>query len=241
MLERLDFEDFSDPVWMTQLFRTDLLARWWGLTRNWVLSSDYTFSNCIWRSSFDGMWIATVAVFYFINKFAVCLYAHLSLNLPIIIWIYLLSTSYLEVDEGSLFALPDRLLPVNFGVPSARHRNLFHLMSSFGAVNLSEKVSEVFTSLCLSCSGHACMRINLQLNIALRNPTDAVFSRGVVFGISFACSSRCSFARSSCCRSVLVSIPPFDMRIFDFSARDVFGPSTSICNNHTSCRRRSSL
>ena len=84
------FRWFWDPVWTTPsvavlqvlLFRTYLFARWWSLTRNWVLSSDCTFCNCIWRSSFGGMRIATVADFFFSSAdLAVCLQTQLSPNL----------------------------------------------------------------------------------------------------------------------------------------------------------------
>ena len=84
------FRWFWDPVWTTPsvvvlqflLFRTYLFARWWSLTRDWVLSSDCTFCNCIWRSSFGGMRIAIVADFFFSSAdLAVCLQTQLSPNL----------------------------------------------------------------------------------------------------------------------------------------------------------------
>ena len=49
------------------VLRTYLMAKWWSLTRNCVLSSDCTFCNFIWRSSFAGMWIAKVAGIFFLK------------------------------------------------------------------------------------------------------------------------------------------------------------------------------
>ena len=61
----------------------------------------------------------------------------------------------MKFTQGSLFAFPDGLLPVGLVYPQHfRHRYLFHQLSSFGAVNLSEKTNEVVPSLYLSCSGH---------------------------------------------------------------------------------------
>ena len=57
--------------------------------------------------------------------------------------------------QGGLFAFPDGLLPVNFGVPFEFSSSL---PFSITLVNLSEKVNEVVASLCLSCSVHACAK-----------------------------------------------------------------------------------
>ena len=48
------------------------------------------------------------------------------------------------------------------------------------------------------------------------NITNAVYFLGVVLGIFFAISCRFTFARSSNCKSVLVSISRFEMGIFEF-------------------------
>ena len=75
VLESLDFADSEiRPGWF-QVYvpfsfseRTFLREDEWSLSRYWVLSSDCTCHNCIWRSSFDGLWIASVADF-FLKKF----------------------------------------------------------------------------------------------------------------------------------------------------------------------------
>ena len=75
------FRWFSD-FWMTpsvgpnsSLFRrTYLFARWWSLTRNWVVSYDCTFCSCIWRSPFFLVWLAIVADFSFFIRRCCCLF-----------------------------------------------------------------------------------------------------------------------------------------------------------------------
>ena len=79
-------------------------------------------------------------------------------------------------------------------------------------------MNEVVPSLCLSCSGHVSMRMLLQINTGLRDPTDAVplLSRSCFGHCLCLFSFRSPFVRSSCCRSVLVSVSRFEMRILDF-------------------------
>ena len=48
-----------------------------------------------------------------------------------------------------------------------RHRFLFRNLSNVGVVNLFGKVIKVVPSLGLSCSGRACMRVLLQMNLGL--------------------------------------------------------------------------
>ena len=75
-----------------------------------------------------------------------------------------------------------------WGSPEGTCRELhecFHrqFLSNFGPMYLSEKVNEFFLSLCFSCSGHAWIS---KWTLAFRDPTYAVCSFGVVFGmISF--------------------------------------------------------
>ena len=69
----------------------------------------------------------------------------------------------------------------------------------------------------------------------------SLLSRSCFWCSLFAFSFHFPFARSSNCRSVFVSFSSFEVRIFWVSARDVFGPSTTICNSHTSCRQMSSF
>ena len=56
-----------------------------------------------------------------------------------------------------------------------------------------------------------CARIS-KSTLAFCGPTDAVSSLGILFAFSF----RFSVARRSFCKSVIVSISRFEMRIFDF-------------------------
>ena len=98
-----------------------------------------------------------------------------------------------------------------------RHRYLFRHLSNFGA---GEPVGECergrpspLPSLFGSClNAHASPHEHRPLVVQLMQFS----SLGVVFSIYCACSFRFSFARSFCCRSVLVSISRFEMRILDF-------------------------
>ena len=60
------------------------------------------------------------------------------------------------------------------------------------------------------------MRTNVQMNMAFRDPTFAVSSLGVVFGMILALSFRFSLAQRFHCRSVHISISRFQMRIIEF-------------------------
>ena len=84
------------------------------------------------------------------------------------------------------------------------------------SVRWSEKVNEIVLFLCPSWLVHALMRTNLQMNAAFCNPMYANSPLRVVFGMFCALSFRCSVARSSYGRFVLVSISRFELRILDF-------------------------
>ena len=60
-------------------------------------------------------------------------------------------------------------------------------------------------------------------------------------GILFAFSFHFSFDRSSCCRSVLVSIPRFEMRMLDLLLQMSLGHELQSAISYTSCRQMSSL
>ena len=194
---------FSDTVWVTpcvgpdfSVFRKYLFARKRSLTRCWVLSSYWIFCNCIWRSSFAVMWMATVADFFFISTYS-CVCIQLE------IWIlhvrehannYMnfasgMATSLLKFLQSSLFALTDKLFPLSDCVPFAPPSSL-PFPSPF-EFRCGEAVGEGERShpFAFSCSGHlnahACP--NEQ---PLCDQTNAVSSQGVVFGIFFAFSFR---------------------------------------------------
>ena len=123
-----------------------------------------------------------------------------------------------------------------------RHRYLLSHLSSFGAVNPSEKVNEVVLSLCLSCSGHAWVRMLLHmiLGLFLIQRMQSPLS-GYVFAFYLSFPFCFSLGRSSYCRFVLVSVSRFHMRILDFLLEMSLGHQLQSCNNHTSCRQLSSL
>ena len=123
---------------------------------------------------------------------------------------YPLRTSFLKFVQSSLFASADGLLPVYFGVPFACSSSL--LFPSSFEFRCGEPVGEgkggrpfpvpFFVGTCLNELS--------KRTLAFRGPKYAVTSLRVVNGISFAFSVRFS----TCCRSVLVSISRFEMRIF---------------------------
>ena len=84
-----------------------------------------------------------------------------------------------------------------------------------------------------------CARIS-KWTLAFCSPTHISSLRAVFFAFSLLFPFCFTSAQSSYCRSVLVSIPRFEMRIPWFSARGVFGPLTQVCNNRISCRQMSS-
>ena len=112
---------------------------------------------------------------------------------------------------------------------------------NFSSENLPEKVNEIVPSLLLSCSGHAWMRMLLHMNIGLLWSNDSsLLSRSCVWHVL------CLFLLLYLSSELPLQVCPrldFSLwnEILGFSARDVFGPATSICNSRISCRRMSSL
>ena len=209
----------------------------------------------ICRSSNDGMWRAIDAEYSFASAgIAVCLHAHLSPNLqPPGALNFVHSGQCQKLHECSfgnflswslykvicLLFLTDFYQQILLCLQHVRHRYFFRYLSNFFAVNLSEKVNEVVPSLCLSCLGHAWMRMLLQMNIGL------FWSNGC----SLSCRScswhlKCLFLSLFLCSELLLKVcPRLGFSLWKknprFSARDVIGP-TSIWDNHTSCRHVSS-
>ena len=152
------------------------------------------------------------------------------------------ANNYINFPFGDFlwFVLTDFYQKILF-LQRSRHSYLFRHLSSCGAVNPSEKVNEVvpfpLPFLFGSClNAHASPNEHWPFVI---QRLQSLFQN--CFGIVFAFSFCFPFARSSHCRSVLVAISRFEMRILDVLLGVSFGPLTSICNNHISCRRMPSL
>ena len=118
------------------------------------------------------------------------------------------------------------------------HHYLFHRVLSFSAVSLPERVNEVAPSLCLVCSGRASPNEQWSSVIQRMQSPLTVLLLALSLPFPFVPSP---LARSSHCRSDL-AISHFEKKsTLDFASRDVFGPSTSICNSLMSCRQQWSL
>ena len=211
-----------------------LFARWWSLARNWVLSTNWIFCNCICRPSFAGMWIAIVAG-YFSSRFN-CVVVNTFVSESASWWRLEFCTfgsmpmiaASLEVYTVSTVCLSWRTFTRKFlcACLHFRHHQIFSSPFEFrccDAVGESEWSRPFLFWVMLECA-----RIS-KWTLASRDPTNAISSLGVVLSFVFAFSFRFSFARSSSCRSVLVSIARFDMRILHF------------CSSRICCHQISSL
>ena len=199
-------------IWVSLILRSGLVdskCKSQFLSFESICVGETVMSHTLWSLAFDGMWLTiNTESSTHLQVLRICI--HLALWIldirerAINTWISTLATSFLKVCTRQ---------SVRFSWLSLshfRHRYLFHHLANFGVVNHLEKVNEVAPSLCLSCSGHAWMRILLQMNIALFcGPSDAV-SLSEQF---LACCLPFPFASL---QSVLVSIAPFEMKTLGF-------------------------
>ena len=150
-----------------------------------------------------------------------------------------MAVSFVKLVQSSLFAFPDGLLPVNVGVPLTLPSSLpFPSPFEFRCGEAVGK-GERGRPFDLPFLFGSCLNAHASPNEQwpFRGPTNAVSALGLVFGILIA-FFLCSELLLQVCPRLAFSLLNEDPR---FSARDVVGPSTSICNNHTLCRQVSSL
>ena len=161
----LDFSGFADPVWMTPSaspifpFRKCLFARWWSLTWNCDLSSDRTY---IGLESFEFTTFVDMPTITGISLLTTSFLGTYTMLSVCISWLCAFSTSVITT-----FSITFRI--------SVWWTCLWTWTKSF--LPLIFLVRVMFVCACLS-----------KRTLAFRDPTYAVSSLGVVFGMFFAFS-----------------------------------------------------
>ena len=192
----------------------------------WGLVIRLNFQHLHLSFIIHGMWTAIDAAFFFSSVgFAVCLKSILVSesastwrlefctfgNMPRDTWIPSLATFFLEVCTR--WSVHFHWLTFTSKFVCTFSTSVIATFSVTFRVSVQWTFRRKWTH-CLPCSSHAWMRMLLTLNIGLLWSNGcSLLSRSCCFGIRFAFSFRLSFARSYFCRSVLVSISRFEMRV----------------------------